>query len=297
VALYKYMTIETLKHMLRGSVRLTQPSAFNDPFEMLPEVYVPGSSDPKRVTISFSVTAPRRNPPVGELAPGSVSDDCHDSVSRDIIDQFNRSLGIFCMSRTRDSLLMWAHYADSYAGAMVEFDETREFFQGTIDVEYRSSRPKRDIGAYVSDQEPVPVAELCVKSDQWAYENEVRLVRKLSDCRRVGERDGFPVYVMDLPSTCISAVTLGERTPVDAQREVLRMIAPTKISLSLAAVANREYTFRIEPVKLAVPLSEMAPIISPRTAHIFRSLPGDLGETARWAISRHPLSELVNKKV
>jgi hypothetical protein len=297
MSLYKYVTVENLKRILQGHIRITQPSAFNDPFEMLPEVHVPRSSGSANVTISFSVTAPRRDPPVGVLGSASASEDCDDAVSRDIIDQFNRSLGSFCMSRTRDSLLMWAHYADSYAGAMIEFDETQEFFRGSIDVEYRSSRPKRDIGAYLSEGEPVPVAELCVKSDKWAYENEVRLVRNLSDCKRIGEHDGFPVYVMDLPAACIKAVTLGERTPVDAQREVLGILGMTRIPLYLAVVANREYGFRIEPVKLAAPLSETSPIISPRTAHIFSGLFGDVGEAARWAISEHPLSTLVNKRV
>jgi hypothetical protein len=297
MSLYKYVTIDALRHILRGSVRFTQPSAFNDPFEMLPEMHVPPSTDSGNVTIKFSLTAPRRHPPVAEFDPGAAPDACDDSVSRDVIERFNQSLGILCMSRTRDSLLMWAHYADRYSGAMVEFDEAHEFFTGRIDVDYRSSRPKRDIGAYISAGEPVPVAELCVKSDQWAYEKEVRIVRSFSDCKRVSERDGFAVYVMDLPMACIKSVTLGERTPVDAQREVLAILETTSIPLNLAVVAHREYEFRIEPVKLAVPLSEMPPIISPRTAHIFSGLGGDIGETARWAIANHPLSKLVNKRV
>lgn len=31
---------------------------------------------------------------------------------------------------------MWSHYADQYAGAVVEFDGPYEFFDGQIDVEY-----------------------------------------------------------------------------------------------------------------------------------------------------------------
>jgi hypothetical protein len=35
MALYKYVTIDILKKIINGSIRFTQPGAFNDPFEML----------------------------------------------------------------------------------------------------------------------------------------------------------------------------------------------------------------------------------------------------------------------
>ena len=41
--LYKYMSFDNLMHVLRGSIRFTQPGAFNDPFEMVPELHVPES--------------------------------------------------------------------------------------------------------------------------------------------------------------------------------------------------------------------------------------------------------------
>lgn len=39
--LYKYVTYETLRHVVDGTIRFTQPSAFNDPFELLPAIAVP----------------------------------------------------------------------------------------------------------------------------------------------------------------------------------------------------------------------------------------------------------------
>ncbi len=52
--LYKYVDIEGLKRILAGSVRFTQPSAFNDPFELLPEVVVPDDAAEKQLTRSMS---------------------------------------------------------------------------------------------------------------------------------------------------------------------------------------------------------------------------------------------------
>ena len=59
MALYKYLTFENLKNVLNGTIRFTQPSAFNDPFEMVPELYAPKNIGPT-INLQFSVTAPRR---------------------------------------------------------------------------------------------------------------------------------------------------------------------------------------------------------------------------------------------
>ena len=60
--LYKYVDIAGLKRILQGSIRFTQPSAFNDPFELLPEVVVPNDAGEKQLSFSFDVRAKRRQP-------------------------------------------------------------------------------------------------------------------------------------------------------------------------------------------------------------------------------------------
>jgi hypothetical protein len=296
--LYKYVDIAGLKRILQGSVRFTQPSAFNDPFELLPEVVVPNDAGEKQLSFSFDVRAQRRQPPPGAL--NEVPDGCQasDAMSRDIVQQFNSLIGILCLSRVSDSLLMWSHYADQYAGAVVEFDGSHEFFDGQIDVEYRPLQPMRDVGAYVSPPEPIPIAELCAKSEQWRYEQEVRVIRSLADCENkgIGPR-GFSVYTQHLPSECIKSVTLDERTPVTEQRAIYNAVKDTRITLTLAAIDHRGYAFRRELIKMAVPVSEMNPWITPRTAHIFSHLTTPFGEIARHLIANHPMSKTVNKPV
>lgn len=298
VPLYKYVDIAGLKRILQGSIRFTQPSAFNDPFELLPEVVVPNIAVESQLSILFDVRAQRRQQQPGAL--NEVPDGCHasDAMSRDIVHQLNSQIGILCLSRVNDSLLMWSHYADQYAGAVVEFDGSHEFFVGQVDVEYRPVRPMRDVGAYVSPPEPIPVAELCAKSEQWRYEQEVRIIRSLADCEKRGNGPrGFPVYTQHLPPECIKSVTLGERTPVAKQRAIYDAVRDTRVTLSLAAVAHRGYGFRRELIKMAVPVSEMNPWITPRTAHIFSHLKTPFGEIARHLIANHPMSKTVNEPV
>ncbi len=282
--------------MIGGSIRFTQPSAFNDPFEMLPELHVPEEFN-NNIHIRFDVTEPRREPPVGELDPNYKSDNCNDVTSRDILSSLNKSIGVLCLSKNHDSLLMWSHYADEYSGAVIVFDDQHEFFHGKIEVDYRKKRPIKDISTYIIDGVAIPIAELCVKSDQWEYEAEVRIVRSLTDCKKVAEVDKYPVYTMDIPVECIKSIILGERTSLGHQKEIWELVKQTNISLSLAAIANWGYEFRQELIKCNEPYSKINPMMSPRTAHIFKDVPGNLGKIARWMIENHKLSKMVNKTV
>ena len=292
MSLYKYVTFKTLKRILGGSIRYSQPGALNDPFEMVPELYVPEEFGSQEISIQFSVTASRREPMLaGWVGSDFNSDKVSDQNSRNILASLNESIGILCLSKNGSSLLMWSHYAKSYSGAIVEFDESHEFFTGKFDMIYSEERPKISVESYIDTEEPVPIAELCVKEKTWEHEREVRVVRSLSDCRCVGTGDdGFPIYVADVPRECIKAVIIGERMTVGQQREIWELVKDMDdVSLHLDAVANWGYGFRREHIKLPG-LTGM----SPRTAHIFADQQGALGDMARALIEKHPLSAMVN---
>lgn len=296
--IYKYVNIVGLTRILQGSIRFTQPSAFNDPFELLPEIVMPVGELERPLPISFDIMAKRRRPRVGELE--NVPDECgtSDATSREIVQQLNSLIGILCLSRTKESLLMWSHYADQYAGAVIEFDGSHEFFAGLVDVEYRSRRPKRHLSVYSDADGPIPISELCVKSDQWEYEREIRVIRCLSECERVGEDPrGFQIYIRRIPIESIKSVILGERTKVAEQKEIYACVKDTNIALSLAAIDHSGYAFRHEQIKFDVPVSQVGPMMSPRTAHIFSDSQSQQGEFARWMIEKHPMSKIVNKPV
>jgi len=294
-ALYKYVSIDGLKRILGGSVRFTQPGAFNDPFELLPELVIRKDHQDTGVSINFDLLATRRIPPVGEIENISDEYTSSDLTSRNIVKDLNKAIGIFCVSKSPNSLLMWSHYADQYSGAVIEFDGSHEFFNGQIDIEYREARQKKDLDSYFL--EPVPLAEICVKSIDWKYEKEVRIIRKLSECLDTKGKDqrGFPVFVQNMPPSCIKTVALGERTAIPHQREIYSLVRNTEIGLSLSALDNNGYTFRREIIKYSGPLSlKIGPTVSPRTAHIFSHLDSDLGEMARFMIEKHPASIIVN---
>jgi hypothetical protein len=128
--LHKYVSIDALKRIVAGSIRMTQPGAFNDPFELLPEIVVRSDQTEESISFSFDILAPRRENPfeaVVQLTDGQVASDI---TSRHILDELNQLVGILCLSRSPNSILMWSHYADQYQGAVVSFDADHEFFAG-----------------------------------------------------------------------------------------------------------------------------------------------------------------------
>jgi hypothetical protein len=278
-------------------VRLTQPTALNDPFELLPELCVPANAPEKAIALSFDIMAKRRLPLVGEVDDNTKTFNCSDIVSRYTVTELNYSIGIFCLSRNEDSLLMWSHYAQQYAGAVIEFDGYNPFFEGQLDIEYQATRPRKDISSYLPD--PIAIAELCVKAKEWEYESEVRIIRPLAECDNIGKKcpRGFPIYTKKMPEECMREIVLGERVCLDDARQIWERVKATKISLSLAAISNWGYTFGTEKIKVDVPSPAMKQILTPRTAHIFSHLPGELGAIARLLIEKHPMSKFVNKPV
>lgn len=293
--LYKYVTLEGLSHILRDStIRFTQPSAFNDPFELLPEIIIPPGTAEGKIQLQFDISSVRPIPDAEAMVESPDGMGSSDAMSREIVQLLNKEIGILCLSRARDSLLMWSHYGDQYAGAVVGFDGTHKFLENQIDVEYRATRPRRHVKSYLAGK-PVSLAELCAKSKQWEYEREVRVVRRLADCKQVGtDARGFPVFVQHIPRDAIKVVIMGERTPLKDQRAIYAGISETPIALSLLAVDHQGFSFREERIKFDQPRSKMMPMISPRTAHIFADMPGVFGELARQLIKQHPMSKTVN---
>ena len=292
MGLYKYVTANTAKKILEGSIRFTQPGAFNDPFELLPQFIIDKDMKEHKRTFLFCVMSPRRK----GLDKSHISVDeklSSDIQARAMMSDFNNNIGILCLSRNEESLLMWAHYAGEYSGAVIEFDEGHEFFYGLNPVKYQKRRPAFKLTDFY--ESPVPIADLCVKSNVWSYEKEVRLIRSAVDLSDSGGRfNNHPVLTMDIPLDCIKSIYIGERMSVADQRDIWTKVKDTEIALSLAAVANWDYSFRYETIKYRGPLSG-SPIITPRTAHIFKDEPGQFGEVARWLIENHRASEFVNR--
>ena len=73
------------------------------------------------------------------------------AIGQEFMSVHNDKLGIFSLSRTEHSLLMWSHYANEGKGFVLAFDDNHEFFKlpdmdgnitEPISVNYSSKRIK-----------------------------------------------------------------------------------------------------------------------------------------------------------
>jgi hypothetical protein len=148
---------------------------------------VPLNADERKFNLQFDLSSARQSDSPKELEVIPEGCGSSDAMSREIVQLLNEQVGILSLTRVRDSLLMWSHFGAQYAGAVVGFDSAHDFFAHQIDVEYRSLRPRRHISSYLAGK-PVSLAELCAKSNHWAYEEEVRVIRKLAEFPLIGTR-------------------------------------------------------------------------------------------------------------
>ncbi|QJR30030.1 DUF2971 domain-containing protein [Limnobacter profundi] len=132
-----------------------------------------------------------------------------------ITGKIDQVLGAFCLSEVPDSLLMWAHYASSHTGFVVEFDSMHPWFheqKSEVDdlrrirrVYYRDSRPSAPLSE-------MSVIELfLVKSSHWAYEREWRIVRPLMDAAETVAAAPYPVALFNVPPSAVTGVITGAR--------------------------------------------------------------------------------------
>jgi len=84
--------------------------------------------------------------------------------------------GMTCFSKSDKIFLMWSHYADSHKGACLTFDieKDNDFFWLLYIVEYPDTYPKIN---FVKDIHKRYKHVLAMKSKDWEYEQEVRIVR------------------------------------------------------------------------------------------------------------------------
>lgn len=214
---YKYVTPARIDIVRNGRVRFTQAAALNDPFEAHPCFTVLRESFEKRERALL------------KSLEGRV--DIHTAVAAEImiplkvrngVAKFQREMAtqwpMLSLTRKRNNLLMWSHYADSHRGFVIGFDTDHQFFHR------EGPRPisSLDEVVYLEKRPVVPKFEeippnlheivFLTKGGHWAYEEELRMFAKPAAADAV-ERDdrGFEVYLFGLPPEVFKEILFGQQ--------------------------------------------------------------------------------------
>ena len=146
-------------------------------------------------------------------------------------------MGIYSMTETPSSNLMWAHYADEHKGYCLEFDVTEpdSIFIEAQQVRYSKFRPEINFFD-ASDTKHFNLTFL-TKSEEWDYEKEWRIIGI----------NGPGLY--GYPPHLLKSVILGYRMSVEHKRQIYDWIQqrPAPVRL-LQAVPSME-KFEIDIVE------------------------------------------------
>lgn len=223
---------------------LSRPAEFNDPFDGAPTLRRP-TEDETRAFVDENVgpwaederRAPRevRARMKEAFAEPGFWEHTHDHMRSEV--------GIYSMSATPTSLLAWAHYSCGHRGYCVKLNTSALYASkrvAVLPVTYSQHRPESSPLPSPDFEEHVEAYHL-TKSEEWAYEEEIRVVSL--------ELTGMVQCAPHL----VAGVILGARMPLDDQRTIVGLLAKgrrrrNRPTVERAVLVDGAFAVAIEPV-------------------------------------------------
>jgi hypothetical protein len=251
--IYKYVTPERIDVLRNGHVRFTQAAALNDPFETHPCLTLLKESFEERARKLVDSVQGRfdANSIVARriMIPKKVRDGVA-KFQRDLAEEYP----MLSLTRKRNNLLMWSHYADSHRGFVSGLDSDNPFFHREkprtmtplAEVRYSNKRP---VMPPFDDITPENVHELVflTKSEHWAYEEELRMFAQPRTANAV-ETDsrGFNVYLFDLPTEVVVEIILGLLMLTNVKHEIAAIVEDRYPHIELFETTLNETDFDLD---------------------------------------------------
>lgn len=251
--LYKYCHPDRLDVLRDGLIRFSSPLVLNDPFELKPH-------------ISELITADYLEANFDELFKKAIEDEYlklpaagrNDHSLEDLIalceqqkpaalsqisgystmfapmfqtllaEKMEEMIGVFCLTESLENLLMWAHYADSHQGFVIEFDTDHPFFDQRKSPE-DELRHLRQVN-YSDERPALTLSEadgflsFVTKSTDWQYEVEWRMMLPLNDATLIKGEGPMAIHLFEYPRKAIKSVTFGCRMASEKKAEILKVI-------------------------------------------------------------------------
>jgi hypothetical protein len=192
---YKFRSWRNPKHrkILDGELYFSSPFDFNDPFDcniLIPYDKLQNNSElrVKYFTMAVERHKPHLSPEQKEvevnslIAEGRYKDTEWIKYAAQLTRKsFGNDYGVFCLSETKDSILLWSHYADCHRGFCIGYNSEELFnecFQqygiGGGRIHYSKDYPDIDL---LEDLVKQTLIQIYTKSISWNYEEEYRLTK------------------------------------------------------------------------------------------------------------------------
>lgn len=231
--LYKYYPPTSHSFILlengKISLRFSQPSALNDPFDLSPTIDINKDSSYSFAKKVQERTSSKANKIIdgntGESYPRATLKEFEDSLHEKNVKQKtvnlrthnDLSIGVLSLSKNENSSLMWSHYSQHHTGFMLEIENRFELntqLKKAQDVVYCKNRPTTKQSESHSDK-----SYFRYKDPVWKYEDEMRLVVELHQLEPTEKtkNDHLPCYCYTYPRSQIGRIVLGAMCSKDVE--------------------------------------------------------------------------------
>lgn len=206
--LYRYRVINkhTREGLKNSEFYFTSPKDFNDPFDCKNQFSLEGSDDndwrqflrEQLKHIEPRLSPEERNEKVEAVIRGGThrwkeTQKAQKKIWGKILEEDSNKIGIVCLSRKHNDILMWSHYSDKHRGVCLKFDKgilESCFFCGKVCYSQKYPTFKEYVSELVnSGSENIYKMFLLAKAKHWKYEKEYRLFVEPSERKDLpGER-------------------------------------------------------------------------------------------------------------
>lgn len=182
-----------------------------------------------------------------------------DHLVKELPSQTNETFGVLSLTTKYDNRPMWAHYANNHSGLVFEFNAQHPFFNKRDKksdfsklrkITYSTERP--NLKAFLDSPEKWTNAHF-VKSSDWAYEEEYRLVHLLKKSHKVlVTPDGNKIHLFKLPPDCVIGIILGLRMNQANKQTVVDFLKsdPRYSHVTIYEIKQDEKTFDLHKCKV-----------------------------------------------
>jgi hypothetical protein len=171
-----------------------------------------------------------------------------------------KNIGVLCLSDDKNKmptqLLQWAHYAKNHTGFAVKFDTSNIFFDRRSDkddkfcllrkVEYKHKRICKSFLELFSDIESNTYDPLLIKSIDWEYEKEWRLIKYGIN----NLHENTIIGLENIHFDAVKAIYLGLRSSIAIQECAKEFCKQFNCQLFQAKLHDTDYALKFDSVDL-----------------------------------------------
>jgi len=249
--LYRYYRPERVDVLENRTIVLSRPKVFNDPFEFSPTFEF--VADPEAAAEAL---AQRDGVPVDDKLRETARElMARPSVRALNLERLTDEFVVYTLSETKDSVVMWAHYADCHRGFQIGFygAPKRMFYrsdgsQRLFQVSYQADRPTAQTLIQLSKRDL-----FFTKSIEWEYEREWRLVDSLYHADGPALDEDGNCWPFALPAEAMFSVTFGCRTSNATKARIMKALDQSgfqHVKIYQARVHDRHFRIEIIPVRM-----------------------------------------------